>query len=58
MEIKENTLEVTFGPGWSTWDVFLEDVALKDLIALEKSKLTKSVHAKGKGKHKGKECAK
>ena len=58
VEIKENTLEVTFGPGWSTWDVFLEAVALKDLIALEKSKFTKSVYAKGKGKHKVKEYMK
>lgn len=58
VEIKENTLEITFGPGWGTWDVFLEDVALKALIALEKSKLTKSVQAKGKGKHKGKDCTK
>ena len=55
--IKENTLEVTFGTGWDTWEVFTGNVALKDLILLEKSKLSKSVETKGKGKgkHKGKD---
>ena len=52
VEIKDQILEVTFGTGWDTWDVFTNDAALKDLIVLEKSKLSKAVEFKGKGKGK------
>ena len=58
VEIKENMLEVTFGTGWDTWDTFVGDVGLKDLIKLEKSKLQKSVEKKGKWKSKCKDVPK
>ena len=58
VEIKENMLEVTFGTGWDSWDTFVGDAGLKDLIKLEKSKLQNSVEKKGKGKSKGKNVPK
>ena len=51
-------LEVTFGTGWDTWDTFVGDVVLKDLIKLERSKFQKSVEKKGVGKSRGEGVAK
>ena len=58
VDIKENVLEVTFGTGWDTWDIFVGDAGLNDLIKLEKSKLQKFVDKKGKGKSKDKDVPK
>ena len=50
--ITNGILHVAYGEGWDSWDVFINDADLKNLIIKAEGKLSKAAERKGKGKEK------
>ena len=52
--IENDELVVKYGVGWDSWELFQKDTEMKNMIAVQRAKLSKAKQAKGKGKEKGK----
>ena len=52
ISIKDGILQVSYGEGWDTWELFQNDADLKILIETSQAKLSKAAASKGKGKAK------
>ena len=52
MSITDGILQISYGEGWDTWELFQNDADLKKLIETAKAKLSKATAQKGKGKGK------
>ena len=52
MSITDGILQISYGEGWDTWELFQNDADFKNLIETAKAKLSKAAEQKGKGKGK------
>ena len=53
--IENDELVIKYGDGWDTWELFVGDTELKNMIEKACAKLSKAKQSKGKGKEKGKD---
>ena len=52
--IENDELVVKYGVGWDSWELFQKDTEMKNMIAVQRAKLSKAKQAKGKWKEKKK----
>lgn len=53
--IGNDELVIKYGDGWDSWELFLENIGLGNMIEVQRTKLSKAKKSKGKGKEKGKD---
>ena len=53
--IENDEVDIKYGDGWDSWELFVGDTELKNMIEKACTKLSKAKQSKGKGKDKGKE---